>query len=132
MTHHGPGRLLVVDDERHLMDVLCEMLPEHGYETVGFTSSPEALEELRERDFDVLLSDLMMPDMDGVTLLSTALEIDPSLVAIIMTGQGTVQTAVEAMKLGAFDYMLKPFKLNALLPVLSRAMQLRRVKLENL
>ena len=132
MTHQGPGRLLVVDDERHLMDVLCEMLPEHGYETVGFTSSLEALEELRERDFDVLLSDLMMPDMDGVTLLSSALEIDPSLVAIIMTGQGTVQTAVEAMKLGAFDYMLKPFKLNALLPVLSRAMQLRRVKLENL
>ena len=81
MTHHGPGRLLVVDDERHLMDVLCEMLPEHGYETVGFTSSPEALEELRERDFDVLLSDLMMPDMDGVTLLSTALEIDPGQIS---------------------------------------------------
>src|SRR6185295_2286918 len=102
------------------------------YEVVGFNSSPLALEELKEHDFDLLLSDLMMPDMDGVTFLKAALEIDPSLVAIIMTGQGTVQTAVEAMKLGAFDYLLKPFKLNVLLPVLSRAMQMRRVKSENL
>jgi len=126
------GKLLVVDDEKHLLDVLCEMLLQHGYEVVGFNSSPRALEELKEHDFDLLLSDLMMPDMDGVTFLKAALEIDPSLVAIIMTGQGTVQTAVEAMKLGAFDYLLKPFKLNTLLPVLSRAMQMRRVKLENL
>src|SRR6185503_11667749 len=126
------GKLLVVDDEKHLLDVLCEMLLQHGYEVVGFNSSPRALEELKEHDFDLLLSDLMMPDMDGVTFLKAALEIDPSLVAIIMTGQGTVQTAVEAMKLGAFDYLLKPFKLNVLLPVLTRAMQMRRVKLENL
>jgi len=132
MKEQSLGRLLVIDDEKHLMDVLCEMLTEHGYETAGFTSSYEGLEELKKNDFDLLLSDLMMPEMDGVTLLKSALEVDPSLVAVIMTGQGTVQTAVEAMKLGAFDYMLKPFKLNALLPVLSRAMQMRRVKLENL
>lgn len=124
--------MLVVDDEKHLLDVLCEMLVQHGYEVVGFNSSPCALEELKEHDFDLLLSDLMMPDMDGVTFLKAALEIDPSLVAIIMTGQGTVQTAVEAMKLGAFDYLLKPFKLNTLLPVLTRAMHMRRVRLENL
>jgi PAS domain S-box-containing protein len=132
MTQERPGRLLVVDDERNLRDVLCELLTEQGYEVTGFTSSLEALEELKEHDFDLLLSDLMMPEMDGVSLLKAALEIDPSLVVIMMTGQGTVQTAVEAMKLGAFDYLLKPFKLYALLPVLSRAMQMRRVKLENL
>jgi len=132
MTQEVAGKLLVVDDEKHLLDVLCEMLVQHGYEVVGFSSSPFALEELKEHDFDLLLSDLMMPDVDGVTFLKAALEIDPSLVAIIMTGQGTVQTAVEAMKLGAFDYLLKPFKLNVLLPVLTRAMQMRRVKLENL
>jgi PAS domain S-box-containing protein len=132
MTPEVLGRLLIVDDEKRLMDVLCEMLTEQGYQIAGFTSSKDALEELKEHDFDLLLSDLMMPDMNGVTLLKAALEIDPSLVAVIMTGQGTVQTAVEAMKLGAFDYLLKPFKLNALLPVLSRAMQMRRLKLENL
>jgi PAS domain S-box-containing protein len=132
MTKQNLGRLLIVDDEKQLMTVLCEMLTEQGYETAGFTSSRAALEELKQRDFDVLLTDLMMPEMDGVTLLEAALEIDPSLVAIMTTGQGTVQTAVDAMKLGAFDYLLKPFKLGVLLPVLSRAMQLRTVKLENL
>lgn len=132
MTQSCLGRLLIVDDEHQLMNVLCERLTEQRYKSVGFTSSRDALEEFREHDFDVLLSDLMMPEMDGVSLVRAALEIDPSLVAIIMTGHGTVQTAVEAMKLGAFDYVLKPFKLNTLLPVLSRAMDLRQVKLENL
>jgi PAS domain S-box-containing protein len=126
------GRLLIVDDETPLMDVLCEMLTEHKYKTVGFVSSRDALEELKQQEFDVLLSDLMMPEMDGITLVKAALEIDPSLVAIIMTGQGTVQTAVEAMKFGAFDYVLKPFRLNALMPILARAMELRKVKAENL
>ena len=126
------GRLLVVDDEKQLMTILCELLTEQGYETTGFTSNSEALVELKNRDFDVLLTDLMMPGMYGVTLLESALKIDASLVAIMMTGQGTVQTAVDAMKLGAFDYLLKPFKLGTLLPVLSRAMLLRRVKLENM
>jgi PAS domain S-box-containing protein len=132
MTQQGLGKVLVVDDEEPLMDVLCEMLNANGYETAGFTSGHKALEQLKVDDFDLLLSDLMMPEIDGVSLLRAALELDPSVVAIIMTGQGTVQTAVEAMKLGAFDYLLKPFKLNVLLPVLSRAMQMRRVKAENL
>jgi PAS domain S-box-containing protein len=132
MTQQGLGKVLVVDDEEPLMDVLCEMLTANGYETSGFTSGHKALEQLKEHDFDLLLSDLMMPEIDGVSLLTAAMALDPSLVPIIMTGQGTVQTAVEAMKLGAFDYLLKPFKLNVLLPVLSRAMQMRRVKSENL
>jgi PAS domain S-box-containing protein len=132
MTQQGLGKVLVVDDEEPLMEVLCEMLTVNGYETAGFTSGHKALDQLKEHDFDLLLSDLMMPEIDGVSLVRAAMEMDPSLVPIIMTGQGTVQTAVEAMKIGAFDYLLKPFKLNVLLPVLSRAMQMRRVKSENL
>jgi DNA-binding NtrC family response regulator len=73
----------------------------------------------------------MMPGTDGIQLLREALKIDPNLVGIIMTGQGTIPTAVEAMKTGAFDYMLKPFRLQQVLPVLGRAMQVRRLKLEN-
>jgi DNA-binding NtrC family response regulator len=73
----------------------------------------------------------MMPGTDGITLLKQALEIDPNLVGIIMTGQGTIQTAVEAMKSGAFDYVLKPFRLQAMLPILDRAMDVRRLKVEN-
>ena len=121
-----------MDDEAELTSALSEMLSTQGYETQGFTSAGKALEALKEKDFDLLLSDLMMPEMDGITLLREGLAIDPDLVGMIMTGQGTVKTAVDAMKLGAFDYLLKPFKLHALLPVISRAMNVRRLKLENL
>jgi two-component system, cell cycle sensor histidine kinase and response regulator CckA len=125
------GRLLIVDDEEPLMSALCDGLKERGYEAEGFTSAEAALQALGERDFDVLLTDLMMPEMDGLALLRATLEIDPHLVGILITGYGTVQTAVDAMKVGAFDYILKPFKLNVILPVLTRAMQLRRLHLEN-
>jgi PAS domain S-box-containing protein len=126
------GRLLIVDDETGLAAALREILSAHGYETEVFASGKEALEALKERDFDLLLTDLMMPEIDGIALLRAALAIDPRLVGIIMTGQGTVQTAVDAMKVGAFDYILKPFKSNALLPVISRAMDVRRLRLENM
>ena len=73
----------------------------------------------------------MMPEMDGISLLQAALQKDPNLVGIIMTGEGTITTAVEAMKSGALDYILKPFKLKAILPVLDRALAVRRLRLEN-
>jgi len=125
------GRLLIVDDEVELMTALCETLAKQGYETAGFASGGEAIEALKGRDFDLVLTDLMMPEMDGIALLKAGLGIDPHLVGIVMTGQATVQTAVEAMKTGAFDYILKPFKLNALLPTLHRGMEVRRLRMEN-
>jgi len=79
----------------------------------------------------LLLTDLMMPEMDGIALLRAARESDPDLVGIIMTGAGTIATAVEAMKAGAFDYILKPFELSVILPVISRALNMRRLRLEN-
>src|ERR1044071_4561643 len=90
-------RILIVDDEVPQMKALCETLRDHDYETVGFSSANQALATLKEQSFDLLLSDLMMPEMDGITLLQSALKIDPNLVGIIMTGQGTIATAVEAM-----------------------------------
>jgi PAS domain S-box-containing protein/putative nucleotidyltransferase with HDIG domain len=131
-SNYKVGRILVVDDEAELMSALCEMLAGQGYETMGFLTGAEALAVLKEREFDLLLTDLMMPGMDGIELIRAGLEIDPNLIGIIMTGHGTVQTAVEAMKTGAFDYMLKPFKLNTLLPLLTRAMQVRNLRLENI
>jgi len=126
------GRIMIVDDEVELMTALCEALAVQGYETMGFTTGADALKVLVEQDYDLLLTDLMMPEMDGIALLQAGLEIDPNLVGIIMTGHGTVQTAVEAMKTGAFDYVLKPFKLNTLLPLLSRAMEVRSLRMENI
>jgi DNA-binding NtrC family response regulator len=125
------GRVLIVDDEVELMRALCESLAEEGYNVQGLTDPNLALETVRTGEFDLMLSDLMMPGMDGIELLRQVLAIDPNLVGIIMTGQGTIQTAVEAMKSGAFDYVLKPFRLQQVLPVLERAMQMRRLRLEN-
>ncbi|MGI9069268.1 MAG: PAS domain S-box protein [Pyrinomonadaceae bacterium] len=125
------GKILVVDDEPELRSVLVESLQRHGYEATGCGSGRHAIGELLERDFDLLVTDLMMPEMDGIALLKNALEIDPHLVGIIVTGQGTIQTAVDAMQMGAFDYVLKPFRMQTLLPVLTRAMNVRHLRLEN-
>jgi len=126
------ARILIVDDEAAQMKALCDTLRDQGYETVGFSSGPAALTALHKAKFDLLLSDLMMPEMDGIELLQAAMKTDPHLVSIIMTGQGTITTAVGAMKAGAFDYILKPFKLSIVLPVLSRALAMRQLRLENL
>jgi DNA-binding NtrC family response regulator len=125
------GKLLVVDDEVELMRALIESLVEEGFDAHGLSNPALAPDAIREDEFDILLSDLMMPAMDGIQLLREALKIDSGLVGIIMTGQGTIPTAVEAMKTGAFDYILKPFRLQQVMPVLDRAMQLRRLRLEN-
>ena len=126
------ARILIVDDEAAQMRALCDTLRDHGYETAGFTTGDDALRALQEKQFDLLLSDLMMPGMDGVGLLVAALKIDPQLVGILMTGKGTIETAVQAMQAGALDYVLKPFNVSAILPVLARAVSVRRLRLENL
>jgi PAS domain S-box-containing protein len=132
MMKPSPARLLIVDDEELHMKALCDTLEQEGYATTGVTSGREALEVLRVQEFDLLLTDLMMPDMDGISLLQTALEIDKTLIGIVMTGRGTISTAVDAMKVGAVDYVLKPFKLSTVLPVISRALQVRNLRLENI
>ena len=124
-------RLLIVDDERELQSALCDTLGEQGFVTVGSTNAAEGLERFAQGEFDVVLSDLMMPGMDGIQMLRQMLARDPHVVGIIMTGQGTVQTAVEAMKVGAFDYVLKPFDLKMMLPILNRAVEVRRLRMEN-
>ncbi len=126
------GKILIVDDELELKNILVEALNCQGYEASGFTSPKEALEFLREQPFDILITDLMMPGMDGLTLVREGLQIDPNLVCIVMTGQGTIQTAVDAMKGGTFDYVLKPFRLQTMIPVLTRAMNTRHLRLENI
>src|SRR6185503_19804524 len=126
------GKILIVDDEVELKNVLVEALTAQGYEAVGYTRGALALAALQEESFDILLTDLMMTELDGISLLRAGLEIDPNMICIMMTGQGTIQTAVDAMKVGAFDYVLKPFRLQTMLPVLTRAMNTRHLRLENM
>lgn len=132
MANRKLGRLLIVDDEIELKHALCETLSDEGYETSAADNGADALKLLETQDFDLLLSDLMMPGIDGIQLLQAAREIDPHLIGIITTGQGTISSAVEAMKIGAFDYVLKPFNLQTMLPILSRAMETRRLRVENI
>jgi signal transduction histidine kinase/FixJ family two-component response regulator len=132
MNRPSVARLLIVDDESALMTALCNTLETEGYATTGFTSARQALEKLRERQFDLLLTDLMMPEMDGIALLRAAQEIDRDLAGIVMTGHGTIDTAVRALRDGALDYVLKPFRLDNLLTVLTRALETRRLRTENI
>ena len=131
MADPTPSRLLIVDDEVSIMRALRDTLGAEGYAVTGATSGAEALAILKQESFDVIMTDLMMPEMDGVALLREALAGDPFLVGIVMTGQGSIPSAVEAMKAGAIDYILKPFKLSIALPALERALMLRRLRLKN-
>lgn len=130
------ARLLIVDDEAAQVTALCRTLHSQGYSTTGVGSGSEALSALRTAaagagPFDILITDLMMPEMDGITLLRAAQEIDRDLVGLVMTGHGTIDTAVEAMKSGALDYILKPFNLSTIVPVLVRALSVRGLRLAN-
>ena len=126
-----PGRLLIVDDEATQLKALCDVLKFEGFAPTGFSSAKSALEMLGSREFDLLITDLMMPEMDGIALLEKAREISPNTVTIVMTGHAAIDTAVRAMQAGALDYIVKPFKLNAILPVINRALAVRRLRMEN-
>ena len=125
------AHLLVVDDEMAQMKALCTTLETEGYRTTGYSSPQEALANLRPGVHELLLTDLMMPELDGIGLMKAARAIDPEIAGVVMTGHGTIDTAVAAMQVGALDYVLKPFKLNAILTVIGRALDIRRLRLEN-
>jgi two-component system sensor histidine kinase/response regulator len=125
------NRLLVVDDEAAQVEALCRTLEDEGYRVEGFTGARAALAALRTGSFDIVLTDLTMPGMDGIAFLNAAREIDPGLAGIVMTGHGSIATAVEAMKAGALDYILKPFDLRVILRVLARTQAMLRLRREN-
>ena len=123
-------RVLVVDDEQLHVRALCDTLRMQGYDMTGFSVAQDALEALRQGSFELLLADLMMPGTDGIALVQAARAIDPDLACIIMTGEGTIASAVQAMKVGALDYILKPCKLSAMMPVLARALDTRQLRID--
>jgi two-component system sensor histidine kinase/response regulator len=131
------ARILIVDDEKALATALARTLRSEGYLTAEAFSGPEALRLLREAAvapesaFHVLVTDLMMPDMDGIMLLRASQAIDVNLASVVMSGRGTIDTAVEAMKCGALDFILKPFNLTVIAPVLQRVLAVRRLRMDN-
>jgi signal transduction histidine kinase len=125
------ARILIVDDEAAQVKALCDTLAIEGFAIVGLASAKRALNVLREQEFDLLLTDLMMPEMDGIALVAAARKISPDIVAVVMTGHATIDTAVRAMQAGALDYIVKPFKLHVIRPVLDRALAMRRLRVQN-
>ena len=119
-------RVLVVDDELIVRDSLKEWLEDVGFAVETAASGPEALERLEKDPFDLMLVDVKMPGMDGVEVLRQGLEFRPELTVIMITAYATVDTAVEAMKLGALDYLTKPFDPEKLVPMVEGVYQERR------
>jgi DNA-binding NtrC family response regulator len=122
--------VLIVDDEKSARDGLVRAL-RRDYHVIAAESGSAALEVLSDRQIDVLLSDVRMPGMDGITLMQRALSNHPGLTCIILTAYGDVDIAVEAMKQGATDFMTKPINLDKLELILGRVLKAKQVELEN-
>ncbi len=123
--------LLIVDDEKALREAVAERLADHGFTVEQAASGEEALQRITDFAFDILITDLRLPGIGGREVLEAALERYPEIVAIVITGYGTVKDAVDAIKQGAADFITKPFQFDALLHVLNLAMEQRRLKSEN-
>jgi two-component system NtrC family response regulator len=123
--------ILVVDDEKNYLVVLSAFLSEEGYETLTADNAQDALEIVESTDLDLVLTDMKMPSMDGIELLRRVKEMVPELPVVMMTAYGTVEKAVEAMQLGAFNFILKPFENETLKQIVDKAVRAYGVIKEN-
>lgn len=124
-------RIYVVDDERIIRVSLADELRDAGFEVFEFAHANAALMKMRDLKPDLVITDLKMPDIDGVELLKRVKEIDQNIFVILMTAYSTVSTAVETMKLGAYDYIEKPFDNQSVLLIIERIIELKQIKDEN-
>jgi DNA-binding NtrC family response regulator len=123
--------LLLVEEEASFREALAERLAEHGLEVTQADSAESALEQVADAAFDIVVTDLQLPGLDGTRVLDAALLRYPDLIGIILTGYGTVKDAVEAVGRGATDFVTKPFQFDELLHALNSALEQRRLKSEN-
>jgi DNA-binding NtrC family response regulator len=130
-TPPSKGRILVVDDEPRQRDIIQMILEGEGFEVVETGNSRQALIAIREEPFDLALTDLKMPDMNGIALLQEMCRAQPGLCVILMTAHGTIDSAVDAMRKGAFDYLTKPLEREVLLLVVKRGMERSLLVREN-
>jgi response regulator RpfG family c-di-GMP phosphodiesterase len=125
-------RVLVVDDEKVIREILSDFLTMEGYIVRTVEDGSAALKELHLRPYDLIISDLKMPNMGGLELLESIASEKLNVLTVIMTGFGTVETAIEAMKKGAYDYILKPFKVEEVVHVVQRGLDRQRLQAENI
>ncbi|WP_334119920.1 ATP-binding protein [Limnobacter sp.] len=130
MINSSP-KLIVVDDERAQKEALCLLLEERGFEVFGFSTPAEALDFISCNPADLLLTDLKLPGFTGIELIGKVKIVQPDLPCILMTGHGSVETAVEALNLGVQDYVLKPFKIGQVLSSIHKALKFQQLKKNN-
>jgi len=121
----------LIDDEPIIHDVLGQLLSSEGYQVEISSSGEEALEKFKEQKFDLILLDLLMPGLDGLEVLKQIKRIDPEALVIIITAYASVESALTAMKMGAYDYIQKPFKNDELLMTIARALEHQNLQKEN-
>ena len=126
------ARVLVVDDEKSMRDLLSITLEKEGYDVLTAAGGEAAIEALRRDVTDAVITDLRMPKVDGLQVLRAAKEISPDVAVIVITAVASTETAVEAMKLGAYDYITKPFKLDEVSLIVRNALERKRLRDENL
>jgi response regulator RpfG family c-di-GMP phosphodiesterase len=132
LAHDERPRVLIVDDEKFIRDILADFLGMEGYIVRTAEDGAAALLELNNAHYDLIISDLKMPRMGGIELLDAIGNTAPNALTVIMTGFGTVETAIDAMKRGAYDYILKPFKVEEVIRVVQRGLEKQRLAAENL
>ncbi|MFN3481072.1 MAG: response regulator [Thermodesulfovibrionales bacterium] len=114
-------RILVADDDEIALDVVSSLLSKEGYPVLTAKDGLEAIATLRKEHISLVISDLRMPGADGIEVLRQAMRIDPDMAVVILTAYGTLDSALEAMEEGAFDYLTKPFKVQEILIIAARA-----------
>jgi DNA-binding NtrC family response regulator len=123
--------ILVVDDENEALVLMKELFEQNGYRTLTANDGEIALQMVEEEQPDIIVSDIVMPNMDGMTLLKKVKETNPDIAVIMVTANGAIENAVDAMKMGAKDYILKPFRLNEVLTKVQNLARLRMLEIEN-
>src|SRR5579872_148487 len=131
MTENGKPTVLVIDDETGILESLRILLKNEGFTPVLANGGKQALEQIGELRPDIILSDVRMPSVSGVQVLSAARALDPDVPVILMTAQATLQSAMQAVNEGAYYYIQKPFRNDELLAILHRAAEHRKLRVEN-
>lgn len=129
-TTHNPFRIAVVEDEAVQRQALMDVLQMEGYRCDGYASPADALAHPHMQVADLLIADLNLPGMNGLELIEAVRHQNPGIGAILMTGQASLQTAIDAVRIGAVDYVLKPFKLSTMLTTVSKALEQQRLRRE--
>ena len=114
-------RILLVDDEKDFVETLAERLRTRGFHVTEALNGEEALEKLKEYNFDVTILDVQMPGISGIEALEAIKKLKPLTEVLMLTGHGTIETAIDGMKLGAFDFLMKPCDMDVLLEKINRA-----------